>query len=85
MLEPTDDQWAALEEIQGPFALVQFIVIKNQNAMDDYLSASERTVQSVGAAHPQRNGRPSSRRWGDALLGHHRGPFSRPRSHDHGF
>ena len=48
MLEPTIQQRSALKDIQGTFALVQFLAIKDQDAFDHYLSASKRTVQKVG-------------------------------------
>ena len=48
MLEPTIQQRSALEDIQGTFALVQFLAIKDQDAFDHYRSASNRTVQKAG-------------------------------------
>jgi len=48
MLEPTNKQQSALNDIQGTLALVQFLAIKDQDAFSDYRSASERTVQKVG-------------------------------------
>ncbi|MFA9402978.1 MAG: hypothetical protein ACERKY_07915 [Anaerolineales bacterium] len=48
MLEPSDKQRSALNDIQGTFALVQFLVIKDQDAFVHYRSSSERTVQKAG-------------------------------------
>ena len=48
MLEPTIQQRSAFKDIQGTFALVQFLAIKDPGAFDHYRSASERTVQKAG-------------------------------------
>jgi hypothetical protein len=48
MLEPSEKQRSELNGIQGPLALVQFLVIKDQDAFVHYRSASKRTVQKAG-------------------------------------
>jgi hypothetical protein len=48
MLEPTIQQRSAFKDIQGTFALVQFLAIKDPGAFDHYRSVSERTVQKSG-------------------------------------
>ena len=45
MLEPSEKQRFALNDIQGPLALVQFLVIKDQDVFDHYRSTSKRAVQ----------------------------------------
>ena len=48
MLEPTLQQRSALNDIQGPLALVQFLAIQDQDAFGQYLLASASTVQEAG-------------------------------------
>lgn len=48
MLEPADAQRSTLLQIQGTLGLVQYLVIKKQDAFNDYLNTSERTIHGVG-------------------------------------
>jgi len=48
MLEPTSKQRAAFNKCIGRLALVQFLAIKDQDAFDHYLSASERAAKVSG-------------------------------------
>jgi uncharacterized protein (DUF1330 family) len=48
MLEPTNQHWAVLDQIQGTLALVQFLAIKDQVSFEHYRSISERSVGEAG-------------------------------------